>query len=62
MGITGSRVFITGGAGFIGTTLTERLHQENSIVLLDNLTRNSIQHTSLLDHENVELVRGDVLD
>jgi UDP-glucose 4-epimerase len=36
------RIFITGGAGFIGTTLARRLVDENEVVALDNLHRDAL--------------------
>lgn len=57
-----ARIVITGGAGFIGTSLASRLCAHNSVVLFDNMTRNALKATPLLDNDNVELVRGDVLD
>lgn len=62
MAISDKNIFITGGAGFIGSTLASRLCANNRITLFDNLARNTIQHTSLTDHPNVKLVAGDVLD
>lgn len=62
MSITGKTIFITGGAGFIGSTLASKLCEENKIVLFDNLNRNTIQYSGLTDHPNVSLVEGDVLD
>jgi len=56
------RIVITGGAGFIGSTLAGRLTDQNDIVLFDNLARNTLKHTSLREHPNVKLVQGDVLD
>ena len=41
--IEGKTIFITGGAGFIGSTLVGRLVEHNRIVLYDNLARNSLQ-------------------
>ncbi len=55
-------IFITGGAGFIGSTLTGQLVENNKIVLYDNLTRNSLKDRSFKDHPNIRLIRGDVLD
>jgi len=56
------RILITGGAGFIGSHLCERLLQEgNEVICLDNYftgTRKNIVH--LLDHPYFELVRADV--
>ena len=60
--ITGKKCLITGGAGFIGSTLARKLCDENEIVLYDNLQRNSLQHTRLGEHSKVKLVKGDVLD
>ncbi len=62
MSIEKKRILITGGAGFIGSTLAGRLAELNEIVLFDNLARNTLQHTSLSQHRNVKLVQGDILD
>lgn len=60
--IEGKRVLITGGAGFIGTSLALRLAPKNEVVLYDNLTRNAFEKTELEHIDNVSLVVGDVLD
>jgi UDP-glucose 4-epimerase len=60
--IRGKRVFITGGAGFIGATLAGRLVEKNSVVIYDNLTRNSLQDRPFRDHPNLIRIEGDVLD
>jgi UDP-glucose 4-epimerase len=62
MALSGKRIVITGGAGFIGTTLARRLVEGNEIVALDNLHRNALDGTGLLDHPNFAFVQGDVLD
>jgi len=62
MEIANKRIFITGGAGFIGTALVRRLVDDNEIVIYDSLHRDAISSSGLLQHKNVELVRGDVLD
>jgi nucleoside-diphosphate-sugar epimerase len=59
----GKRVFITGGAGFIGSSLARRLVEEGAyVVLFDNLHRNALKRTNLLESDSIELIQGDVLD
>jgi UDP-glucose 4-epimerase len=60
--VSGKRIVITGGAGFIGTTLARRLVDENDIVALDNLHRDTLGGTNLAEHPNFTFVQGDVLD
>jgi nucleoside-diphosphate-sugar epimerase len=60
--LSGKTVLITGGAGFIGTALTRTLAEANKIIAFDNLRRNAIGSSGLLDHPNVTLVKGDVRD
>ena len=56
------KIFITGGAGFIASHLVERLVDNFKITLYDNLHRNAIQYSKLLEHPNVTFIKGDVLD
>ena len=60
--IESKRIFITGGAGFIGSTLIGRLVDRNTIIAFDNLSRNALKNTGFKDHPNLKLVEGDVLD
>jgi UDP-glucuronate decarboxylase len=56
-------VFITGGAGFIGSHLTERLIEEGySVSIFDNLHRNAIRYSDILDNPKVKFTQGDILD
>lgn len=58
------RILITGGAGFIGSHLCERLLKEgNDVICLDNYftgSKNNVRH--LLDNHNFELVRHDLIE
>ena len=57
------RILITGGAGFIGTALAERLVDRNEVVLYDcRFDGMPFSYSVLVDHPNVELVQGDVRD
>ena len=62
MALEGKRILITGGAGFIGTTLARRLVDRNEIVALDNLHRDALTQTDLLEHPNLTFHQGDVLE
>jgi UDP-glucose 4-epimerase len=62
MALRGKSILITGGAGFIGTTLARRLVGANEIVALDNLHRDALTGTELVEHPNFSFRQGDVLD
>lgn len=58
-----SKILITGGAGFIGSHLAERLCAGNKVIIFDNLRRNSLsQIPELKAHPNVKFIKGDILD
>ncbi len=60
--IKNKRIFITGGAGFIGSTIAGELIDNNVIVIYDNLARNSLRHKKFSNHPNLIMIQGDVLD
>ncbi len=60
--IQNQRFLLTGGAGFIGSRLAERLVDANKIVIFDNGHRDSVSQTKLAKHENLIMIRGDVMD
>lgn len=60
--IEGKHIFITGGAGFIGSALTGRLIEKNRITIYDNLSRNSLKDKAFRQHSNLTVIEGDILD
>ena len=56
------RILVTGGAGFLGSHLCEKLVEEgNEVICLDNYytgSKNNISH--LMSNENFELLRHDI--
>ncbi len=55
-------MFITGWAGFIGSTLIGRLIADNPITVYDDFRRDALSGKSFANHPNLRVVKGDVLD
>jgi UDP-glucose 4-epimerase len=61
--VQGHRVLVTGGGGFIGASLAERLVEDNEVVLFDHDFGGSAALLSRAwHHANLSVVKGDVLD
>jgi len=54
------RVFVTGGAGFIGIHLCKKLALLHKVTVYDNFSSSSQEHFPVV--ENVTLIVGDILD
>ncbi|MBN1157296.1 NAD-dependent epimerase/dehydratase family protein [Candidatus Woesearchaeota archaeon] len=62
MKIKNKNIFMTGGRGFIGTNLCKELISDNRITLYDNCRRDALRFFGFENHENLAIVKGDVLD
>ena len=60
--IKNKRIFITGGAGFIANTLIRHYVENNKIVVYDNFHRDTLSGSTVANHPNITIVKGDVLD
>jgi len=56
-------VIVTGGMGFIGSHLTERLLEDNEVTVIDNESTGKIENIKhLLDHKNLTVIKGSIVD
>lgn len=61
--MTNKRILITGGAGYIGSTLVPKLLKENfNVIVLDNLMYRQNSLLSCCDNPNFEFIKGDAAD
>lgn len=57
------KIFVTGGAGFIGRHLVESLlNEKNKVTIFDNFKNSSKNHISHLTKNGASLVQGDITD
>ncbi|EKD90416.1 MAG: hypothetical protein ACD_31C00005G0042 [uncultured bacterium] len=60
--VTDKRIFITGGAGFIGAAVTKKLFNKNKILIYDNYRRDSLQFFIKNKPANIQIIEGDILN
>lgn len=60
--ISKKRIFITGGAGFIANALIREYIEQNQIIVYDNFHRDTLTGSGFLNHPNITIIKGDVLD
>ena len=59
--LKGKNVLVTGGAGFIGSHIVDRLSPENKVIVLDNLFSGLLPNLEK-SKDRITFVKGDVLD
>ena len=59
--IQGKRILITGGAGFIGSNLVDRLSPNNEVIVLDNLVSGSLANLEQ-SKDSITFIEGDIRD
>jgi len=62
MAIRNKTIFITGGGGFIGSTLIGRLIDDNRITVYDDFRRNALKNQTYANHPNLYIIKGDILN
>lgn len=60
--LNNKNIFITGGAGFIANTIIKHYVENNKITVYDNFHRDTLSGSSVYNHDNLTVVKGDVLD
>jgi nucleoside-diphosphate-sugar epimerase len=61
--LSGHRILLTGGAGFIASHLADAIVEKNELVLFDTgFEGRPINYSRLLSHKNVTTITGDILD
>ena len=56
------KYLITGGAGFIGSTLVNRVSKENKVVVVDDLSMGDINKIHDIDKNDIRFIKGSVTD
>ncbi len=63
MGIKNKKILVTGGAGFIGSHLVDKLVKENKVVAIDNFSIGSEKNLEQAKKSgNLKIIKGDITD
>ncbi|MCE8429691.1 MAG: GDP-mannose 4,6-dehydratase, partial [Candidatus Methanoperedens sp.] len=56
-------ILVTGGAGFIGSHLAEKLSDNNEVTIIDDLSTGKIENIEeLIKRKNVKFIQGSITD
>ena len=56
------KIFVTGGAGFIGKNLVKKLASEHELIIYENFSNSEEEDFSKLLRGNTSLIKGDMTD
>ncbi|MDD1774184.1 MAG: GDP-mannose 4,6-dehydratase, partial [Methanobacterium sp.] len=57
--IKDKKIVVTGGLGFIGSHIAERLYKDNQVIIVDNESTGKLENLEPLDNQ-VDLVLSDI--
>jgi UDP-glucuronate decarboxylase len=61
--IKSENILITGGAGFLGSHLVNKLYKEKNVIVLDNLATGRLQNIqNLIDDNKIKFIKHDIIN
>lgn len=61
MKMNGKKIILSGGLGFIGSNLVERLLEHNEVTIIDNQSTGKLDNIKHLESDNLNLITGDIV-
>jgi UDP-glucose 4-epimerase len=56
------QIIVTGGLGFIGSNLVEKLIKHNEVTIIDDQSTGKIENIQEIDQDNLTLIKGSITD